>query len=243
MADLRKLLTKVGALQHALKEHELQEKRLRGFMDKTAEAVRRAVRSGETTGDRIKDFVLACVGVPREEDEKRYRAIDEALKGRRKEFVLVTRPVEIDRGPKYHHAQPPDQARMGIMAPPPSTETVTRFKCGILQAEELVFSFDEHPRCKLPVTKWAVESDYCEGDLRKKSSSEDISEMMFGSAAGHLVLESMTDSVPDELFPFVSKVVVGDKAVRSWLKENRHDAEAIYKNCANLLGKLVLTPE
>ncbi len=241
MANLQNLLTEADALQRALEKHVREGERLRWFSDKATKAVRKAVRSGETTGDRIKDFILARDGAFHEADEKRYRAIDKALRGRKKELVLVTRRVGIDRGPMYHHSGSSGSGRMDIAPRMSSKETVIRFRCGVLKAEKLVVSLDQYPpRCELPVAKWITESTYSQGDFHDESSVLQV----FGNATEYLVLDSTVDLVPDELFPFVSRVVVGDETVRSWLKENRHEhAEEIFKKCAELLGKLVLTPE
>ncbi len=112
--DLTALLAQIAAQQGSAKKeaeqcHELQ----REFSER--------VRKGETTGDRIKDFVLMTVS--EEEHEAEYaalRTIQDHLSNSVGKFVLVANAgFTEDGGYKVHYMMPPDgHESFGCMAPP-----------------------------------------------------------------------------------------------------------------------------
>lgn len=74
----------IEQLRQQLQASQVEQVEAQGSLSQ----LRERIRSGETTGDRIKDFVLVHYGFD-EELEQRLRGIDESLRAHHGEFVLV----------------------------------------------------------------------------------------------------------------------------------------------------------
>src|SRR3989344_8695596 len=188
------------------------------------ERIRERIQEGETTGDRIRDFVLLRGGYD-EREEERYRKIDEALRGHTGEFVLV----------KYwEHV-----CIRHVLIPRPGHENVyedrDRYLAGTLQDEKLVFSLKTRS-CSLPTAK-RVLLLHPKGEPGKNTRPI-AEELMFGP--NHFLLDGapLPQGVGEHM---VSRVIVGDKNVKDWL--STESTPKIYEKCAELLGKLILTGE
>ena len=80
------------SLEREIKDFTLsrnRRKRSEELESEKIEKIRRRIISGESTGDKIKDFVIAVHGSIEEEDERPYRQLEEMLRGKKMEQMLV----------------------------------------------------------------------------------------------------------------------------------------------------------
>jgi hypothetical protein len=94
-----------------LRKAELEDdhKKVKGILAAHTAELKRLLEAGNTTGDRLRDLVIRSDGVD-EESLSLYRGLENRLKGRAGEFVLIRYPAEIrirfggdSRSSDYNH--------------------------------------------------------------------------------------------------------------------------------------------
>ncbi|HEY4517829.1 MAG TPA: hypothetical protein VJI74_02975 [Candidatus Paceibacterota bacterium] len=214
-------------IQRLRAEREQTLERIRAIdtrIAKVQEGLRGRLRGGMTTGDRIRDFVIVQSGY-REEEEERYRQIEEALEGRTGEFVLV-------QFWKYQRVV------FHVVSRGPGEE-IGRWEklwlLGVLTDDRLVLKL-QPATCFLPTTK-RVRIHDPKGPWEQEN--QPISEeLMFGP--NHFLLDSapLPQGVGEHM---TSRITVGDRNVKLWFEVK--STPEVYRKCAELLGKLILESE
>jgi len=90
----------MGLEQDIQKIHDLTQKTssAKSEAGKRLEQLQEKIKQGATTGDRIKDFVIANLGTLDSDSEKPYREMEERLKGQKGNQILVVDQDESLRG-------------------------------------------------------------------------------------------------------------------------------------------------
>jgi hypothetical protein len=203
-------------------QHEESAAKAEQLVQATIRTVRKFLERGVSTGDHIRDLVLQSHGL-NEEFESRYRALEEKLKGKRGEFVLIRYPSEV-------------RERFGGDIRSSDFRHEAHFRIGVLAAEKLRLS--ESGTITLPIDRflqgvWPVSMAYLvypEEEMYEEEFFQDTDV----EDRPHSLLSCITkEFVPEAL-------TIGDKAVLEELEKVR-DKE-FFKTAAEKLGRLVLEP-
>jgi hypothetical protein len=196
--------------EQKLKDAKVEVGRLEKAIDENIQSMQRYVGIGGTTGDRFKDYALMQHGKLSDEFAERYRRLDLALRGFTGQLVLVT----------YTKSEtlPWDGMKQDVIHH-------EFFQCGILAEDKLLMQISFiHKKCSLPTYNFLDEGKgynaFYTGEIPEASP-------LYENMQGFYFL------LPNERFQkFDRKVVsgetartliVGDKAVTQWLKDNRSD--------------------
>ena len=194
-------------------------------IDEEAHSIQKLVKEGATTGDRFVDYVMATDGKEYTAGRMhRLRDVDSLLHGLAGEMVLISTHCDVSVG------EPPKAAMVWR----------SKFFCGVLEADELILTThtEEQPRCRIPFRKYFVEGRTPASRLR--THFEALSECATydsiyvgpftprGIAAATYNLD-----LPEER---ISRVIVGNEAVKDWLDKNRLSDPDCFKRCALQLG-------
>lgn len=205
-------LNLAGALADYLGDHRKhaylvdEARRAETALGNRAEGMQKYVKEGLSTGDRFVDFELASSGrhfnLKRVE---RYRLVDAVLKGFEGQLILVVAHTPTDRT-----VQKMGDVGMG-----------SKFYCGVLDHEELHLDIkSESPTCSLPTLSYFKE----EG--RRLKVGRITEGFRDGEYIGPFLLPIMEQGVFAEGLSeaSVSRLVIGNDAVESWLCKYRPNA-------------------
>lgn len=98
MAKKKQPEKSIQELLHGVDLSEQEAKALSERRQKELLQLRKRIKAGETTGDKIRDFVIACHGYPDTALVARYREIDENIARFRGQFVLLVMKEESFHG-------------------------------------------------------------------------------------------------------------------------------------------------
>ena len=186
--------------------------------------IRKAVKAGESTDDHIRNMVLVVHGLDTEL-EKKYRALEGLLAGKKGEFVLLSYDVNVP---------------FKFSATSVECRHASFYRIGVLEGEGLAWMdkndpFTSYSPITLPVSRYlsGKESYFHSGDNTGGVSVRNI----FAHAHNHEDPPSLHALMQGEAG---GSVVIGDEEVRKWLKEHR--MEALFEPAAAALSKLILEP-
>jgi len=190
------------------------------------EAMRASILAGETTGDRIRDYLIVKFGVIDESARERYEAINALMKGKTGELIVV------------HYTE--SVCTIHRFIGPNEYENVRYVDIAILAGDELVFEFGEKDAtCSLPI------KSYSQQEYRWTITEGTISE----AHAGKIFLAKdcgkpvqSPSLLRGDWRPF--NLEIGEEAAMAWIESNLMDFR-VKKNLFLLilekLGRLTLT--
>ena len=182
--------------------------------------IRKALENSATTGDPLRDLVIKDWGIS-EVVEKRYRLLQKRLVGKKGEFVLIPFATKVPHKHTFGEGYEYRDARC--------------YRLGVLEAETLVWEKDV--QITLPISRYISGE---EGFVSPSEVHELHKENIFAHAFG-----GFHEGDPPLLRELINGdcgyvIVIGDEAVRKWLKEQR--MQGLFKSVADALSKLVLEP-
>lgn len=242
--ELKSLMSQLGALHHA---HDLEIKKRNKTIEGNLARLRQRLEKGETTGDRIRDYVLLHYGINVEREEW-YRKAEARLKGYDGQLVLVcsTRLVHIGPLIRYAHQTDGEEIETSrIMAPPRGKRILKKdYQLAVLNGEELNLEEFLPWLPTGPHVIWSVEdrsSDtpvlndgFEKKDLLLPLSPPKGSQHVYYSPLVHTELEEEDVHMGQELF-------IGDDEVGEVFKQNKW--RSLYFDCMKRLGRHDLVPE
>ncbi len=203
---------------------------------KVVTELRERLAQGETTGDRYVDMVIRMHGVEKlEELTAKYRTLEEQLKGKKGEFILIHYVIQM---PHTFHSHGVD------------TFPHRMLRLAVLEGEEVVWTSSESVISNngkiltLPTSQYLqleqsiyLHDDKLDGKLEtEKGPLFDPFHLGGGNDTSppYLGLEDFTER------GFAEDLVIGDEAVQEWLTKNA--MPGLYKPAAHALSKLILEP-
>ncbi len=191
------------------------------------------IRAGATTGDWVRDLVLRVHGL-NPELEAKYRPLNEALKGKKGELILIAFECvvgSIFRSDRIY----PEFKRL-----------VKLFRLGILHDEKLVcegnstFLLSGVSGIILPASQYielVVTPVLLEGDINPKALSVEKKNIF---STNHMKWEANPPYLEEMLGgDWEKKILIGEKGIRERFEEER--MEKLYPAAAEKLGYFVLT--
>ncbi|MEK7520338.1 MAG: hypothetical protein AAB581_03820 [Patescibacteria group bacterium] len=137
------VIGRLKVLEGRIQQLEEEKKEFTKSVSQGWEEVREAIRSGKSTDDRIKDFVIMRYGKQNKECEGVYRDLQERLAGKAGQFVLMAEAREKEA-----------KFRLCSMLPPQDddrfSKTYEHLSLGVLSGEMLIFSVAEN-LCTIPI--------------------------------------------------------------------------------------------
>lgn len=233
ITDVPTLMWQIEGIKHSLAVSEVDVVKYKKALGEVTKELVEMIKNGATTGDPIHDLVIQAHGVVDEALTEKYRLVDNVLKGKKGEFVLLSYPGKVVH--RYH-----SHGRDYV--------DVHCYRLGVLEEEGIVFaghyfhpSMSEYRSLSIPISR------YVDGAVSYLLTSKDLKESLAVKAANIFAL-SITDCNPPSLLEFLidkradwsRTLVVGDVAVRKWLEKNH--MPVLYKGAADALSKLVLEP-
>jgi hypothetical protein len=221
-SELQEQFDKVIELRAERKKHELSAAEVQEKIRQAEELVRKSIKRGVSTGDRIRDLVVLAHGIS-DDLEETYRACEAQLAGKQGEFVLIRYPqrVRIRYGGELHKSD---------------SHYETHFRIGVLVGERLWL--DGHGAVTLPI------SSCLQGEWTLSGCA-----MTYGKAPapgffGRQFVESHSPSLchylTDEWYIQHKNIFFGDAEVKEALAEVRDDT--FFAKAAEKLNRLVLQP-
>jgi len=128
---------------------------------KLMEDIKNRVKTGkETTGDKIRDFVIYVNGWTSNDVESAYKLLDEKLKNKAGKLLLVVDETteEKDLLEKHYMAHDDEDEKCGFMPPPKHRVTTATLRLGVLLEDYLSFNL-ETQKFAFPVGKHALQFD------------------------------------------------------------------------------------
>lgn len=191
---------------------------------------------GLSTGDRLRDLVLAAHGYDPMLEEK-YRELEDTLQGKKGEFVLISW-----------------QKMVRAYGPRDDMRSVSLYRLGVLEDEKVIpciakdlGPFTLHGSVlTLPISRFVA------GDLdtapfrgaRQKTDAQKkniFAQVSSDSDPPFLGLHVLQEVRPHpRVAPSTLEIIVGDEPVKEWLR--KHLMEGLYKPAAYALSKLILEP-
>ena len=245
MANLNKELEVISRLERDTEAGLMSRvTETRKEISEKKELVRKRIMAGETTGNRIRDFVIMAQGAPNEEVEKIYRELEAKIAAHVGEFILL-----VGRSYEFHGC-----TGFGYK-PRPREYVLEEYIClGILNGPKLLFNFKDS-QCEIPTSKYArpwrqeevrVEDgnikNHCIGVLGLYWSILELGKLakIKNNYGIDLDLEFMALPQPENL---KLEIKIGDVEVDAWFKEHKRH-EKTYQKLCKALGRIALeTPE
>jgi hypothetical protein len=184
--------------------------------------------AGGTTGDRLQDLVIQAFGVD-DALTALYRSLEERLKGKNGEFVLVRYPAEV-------------RMRFGGDIRSSDFNQETHFRIGILAGETLQMGnrrFGGATVIGLPIQRFLI-GQWPESFGRKAVVDDGMFE------GGDLFDWRAPEDQPPQLLQYLQEeylakdLLIGDDAVKQALAEAH--SEQFFAQAAERLGRLILQP-
>ncbi|MBI5003758.1 hypothetical protein HZC00_01555 [Candidatus Kaiserbacteria bacterium] len=227
--DMEQLILGVQGIKDSLASLRAQISAYEKALAERMQMLAKAIEEGETTGDAMRDLVIRFHQKDDDVLTAKYRAIDEALKGKKGEFVLVTFPGR--RLVKHVFIGESEYAH------------VTYYRLGVLKNEGV--TCPPRYRTSDQVAPTIDVSRYVEGEvglLMKGDLSRPLSVV-----EENIFREFYSDHDPRPLYIILQeegswedKIIIGDDAVKQWLDEVY--MPGLYKPAADALSKLILEP-
>ncbi|GEM_PF-2866676 len=227
--DIIELQVKVGRIQTNAQSVSAQA-------NEKMKQLRERIKSGETTGDKIKDFVIARYGFLNDEIEAIYRDLETRVQQHVGEFVLM-----IVKRESFHGC-----SGLGYEPKPEDYELDEHIYLGVLKHGSLVlnpadnkceFLTSNYARCWDP---WRENTELVDGNLASHWSND------FGfnlnkplNRRNPIARFRMRGDDPDlEL-----EVKIGDSEVKAWFEKQRGKYYLmIFQKMAQLLGRPIAEP-
>ena len=224
-------LEKYGALIEKAKQAGEEAQKL-------MEGIKTRIKTGkETTGDRIKDFVIYANGRANKDIEEAYKRLDEMLKNKANKQILVVNEVtEVKDLLEKHYMAHDGGEEKGFMPPFKDTVKTETLRLGVLLEDCLSFDL-ETQKFALPVGKHAVQFD--KNHNKWKIVAENISlhaheiilldEKLYQEGKKHAIYSDLHgNSRSERLFVYI------DEEVEKYFSEPRMDIS--YIDALKLLG-------
>ncbi len=145
MRNLNKELEEISELKKEEEARNGSARSIKKEAGRKMEKIRQCIREGETTGDRIRDFVIVARGAPNPETENIYRELEAKIAKHDGEFILL-----VGRSYEFHGC-----TGFGHTPQPHEYVLETNICLGILNGKEIIFNFEDHPNCEIPTSKYA----------------------------------------------------------------------------------------
>lgn len=223
MTDLKEALAQARSATASAKE-ELEK------AQSCTKAVREGILAGSSTGDPIQDYLIVKFGVIDEAARERYVAINDKLKGKTGELIVIHYTERVVT--KHRFAGPNDY------------EDVVRTRLAILTGDALRFSFEDgRAICSLPIDSYAnegrgwtvVNGTFDEVHEGKIFMCDDCGEPLI-TMRGGLARESWQPL----------NLVIGEAAVMAWppiIPWQTERNRARFAHALEELGRLTLTAQ
>ena len=161
------LATALAHLKKIETEEQLAETNL-AIMQKASHEqknhIKFLVRNGATTGDEVRDYLIARnFSFLNEEQERMYRRINKRMAGKTGELVMfLTYETRRMYGPRDEH------------------RTEVQFHLAVLRGEKLRFTAGEHPSCTLPIDSYAILNRHVMGEKKYEITRKPYAEGFTG---------------------------------------------------------------
>ena len=259
MSDLQKELDAIAGLEQKAGTTQESAQKTRVAAQKKMEALCKRIRGGETTGNRIRDFVIvARGGSPNPEQEKLYQELEEKISKHTGEFILVIGRSWESSGLVSFHGK----SIIGHGRDHQSYYLKEEVILGILDGKKLVFNLKDHPQCQLPTSKYAhpwiqgkIEAtagnikDSCAGGCFYWSISQLNAPARARTQYGKHIEMPMEniywdpDSAAKDTPNLQLEIKVGDVEVDAWFIAHKRRGQT-YEKLQKALGRIAIeTPE
>lgn len=205
MLDIETSLAEISALEEACKGTENAQHSTRNLMQERLQLLRTRILAGESTGDHIKDFVIARYYTFGEAIEERYRSLEQSLQDHMGQFILV---IVRKEQPLTHTF-----GRGGS-----NYELFEELFLGVLAGEQLeITPEDSRWYCFLPTSHCAWLRDRTPSHYGK---TLDISD--YGSFHDQTHYKHLSGIIHETPLP-AYEILVGDQAVKDWFAKRGED--------------------
>ena len=200
---------------------------LEGKRQQIEEGIRQEIRTGKTTGNRIRDFVIASYGIQPSVEED-FAKLERSLKGKVGELVLVI----TGRWERLFHSLMPDPRNEDVW--------IERLLLGVLTDDQLVLNLEDRA-VAFPTGGSYVESSEGKSELHRENLPVRGIFFSSGFELRHHLLSPRHRETPEPKFLTGTKRV--ERAFRERYRLQPENGLAKLQELTKMLGTLVLTPE
>ena len=195
--------------------------------------LRKRIKAGETTGDHIRDFVIACHGYSDTALVARYRTIEEDLARYCGQFVLlVSKSEEFHGCTGFDHQPHPNELSLDV-----------HLFMGVIEVGALLLDLEKET-CAIPVCGEHICAWHPSDGKATEIATDIENRSSCNFVEAHLKPLKCKNPMHQLDTHFEMELRIGDKAVAEWFTDtNERLYGKAYKNMAVMLGRPLATDE
>lgn len=225
MTDISQEIQGILELKARASAIQANAKSLFAQVNERVKGLRERIKRGETTGDRIRDFVIAHYDFPNKEIEAMYRDLEAQIGQHVGEFILMVAKDENFHGCDEFGYKPKD-----------SDYVLDEYLyLGVLKDDALILNLSDN-KCELSTGNHVLCRDVLWGDM----------ELVEKNIAFHFSLnlnKQLKRRNPIACFQKEAdlelEVKIGDAEVKEWFEKRREPHLAVFEEASHLLGRCI----
>ena len=228
MLSIKEELEEIEALDKQISKVNKKTTSIAAQAQEKLKFIQNRIRAGETTGDKLQDYLIARWGTLNFAKVDVYRDIDRRIGDHNGEFVL-----KIERSESFDGC-----SGMGYKPRDSEYHVHATVQLGVINGTGLIYEV-EPTSCTIPTSKVVYTRDFRDFKMAESYYNKIASSVVadFGLHLNQPLLRRKNNFLPSDNSVLQLELMIGDREVKEWLKAQHSSVLINFQKAAKKLGR------